>query len=175
MFRYWLPDASADIVWIENDLKEIVAVGAGGFEWLPHYQLGGGTVVDWSEYGNGTDAYLQCNRAALRAALQNGLLMDFDERTLTWSLLAASANSTWRIVAWYHRYTNQRSISGGTEPTNFIQNGSWIVDHFSAKGSNRMTDFYDQYIIPRQDDKDLLAKVGHYGKYIYVFVYTTTK
>lgn len=67
-------------------------------------------------------------------------------------------------MAWYQRFTNQRSIAGGSNPRNYIQNGSWIVDHFSAAGSNLMTNFYDDVIVPTQEDKDLLAQVGNYGK-----------
>ena len=66
-------------------------------------------------------------------------------------------------MSWYERYTNQRSIDGGDDPSNYMQNGSWIVDHFSARGSNLITKFFDDYIVPDREDKDLLAKVGRYG------------
>lgn len=66
-------------------------------------------------------------------------------------------------MAWYERYTNQRSVNGGKNPANYVQNGSWIVDHFSAAGSRRMTDFYDDFIIPEQSDKELLGRTGNFG------------
>ncbi len=34
-----------------------------------------------------------------------------------------------------------------TEPENFIQNGSWTVDHFSARGAKVMTDFWENYLL----------------------------
>lgn len=67
-------------------------------------------------------------------------------------------------MAWYERYTNQRSINAGEDPTGFLQNGSWIVDHFSAAGSQIMTDFFDNYVVPDSEDKVLLSKVGKYGE-----------
>lgn len=67
-------------------------------------------------------------------------------------------------MAWYERHTNQRSINAGDEPASFLQNGSWIVDHFSAAGSQIMTDFFDSHVVPDPDDKALLSRVGKYGE-----------
>lgn len=67
-------------------------------------------------------------------------------------------------MAWYERYTNQRSITAGENPASFLQNGSWIVDHFSAAGSHIMTDFFDNHVVPGAEDKVLLSKVGKYGE-----------
>ncbi|KAK7708376.1 hypothetical protein SLS63_013491 [Diaporthe eres] len=58
----------------------------------------------------------------------------------------------------------QRSINAGEDPTSFLQNGSWVVDHFSAAGSQIMTDFFDSHVVPDPDDKALLTKVGKYGE-----------
>lgn len=82
---------------------------------------------------------------------------------LLWQAPQSFPGSAWRIMSWYERYTNQRSIDGGDDPSSYMQNGSWIVDHFSAKGSNLITKFFDDHIVPDQEDKDLLAKVGRYG------------
>lgn len=67
-------------------------------------------------------------------------------------------------MAWYMRYTNQRSINPGPDATTIIQNGSWIVDHFSAMGAELMSNFFDQYIIPDEEDKEMLKAVGSYGR-----------
>jgi hypothetical protein len=67
-------------------------------------------------------------------------------------------------MAWYERHTNQRSIDGGPEAQTYVQNGSWIVDHFSAAGARLMTDFFDTHVVPEQSDRNLLAAVGKYGK-----------
>lgn len=67
-------------------------------------------------------------------------------------------------MIWYERYTNQRSINAGEDVTSFLQNGSWIVDHFSSTGSQIMTDFFDKHVVPNLEDKMLLSRVGKYGK-----------
>lgn len=90
--------------------------------------------------------------------------VDNESRSLEWTALTSTNGTAWRIMAWYQRFTNQRSVAGGSNPRNYIQNGSWIVDHFSAAGSNLMTNFYDDVIVPTQEEKDLLAQVGNYGK-----------
>lgn len=76
-FRYWLPDASASAAWVVKDIEAIAEVGAGGFEWLPYYQLRGEQSGDWAKYGYGTDAFLQVNRAAWEAAAERDLAVDF--------------------------------------------------------------------------------------------------
>lgn len=91
--------------------------------------------------------------------------VDAESRHLTWVAPTNDKSpSSWRIMAWYERYTNQRSINAGENPTDFIQNGSWVVDHFSAAGSQIMTDFFDNYVVPDPEDKPLLSKVGKYGE-----------
>lgn len=58
--------------------------------------------------------------------------VDPDTRELNWT--APEGDNEWRIMAWYERYTNQKSCSGGLNATEYIGNGSWTVDHFSAAG-----------------------------------------
>ncbi|CZR63542.1 uncharacterized protein PAC_13439 [Phialocephala subalpina] len=71
-------------------------------------------------------------------------------------------DSNYTLIAFYERYTNQRSCIGGVNATDFIGNGSWTVDHFSAAGSKRTTDFLDQHVI-YDEVKDLLEEVGEYS------------
>lgn len=54
------------------------------------------------------------------------------DNSLNWT--APEGNSTWRLIAWYERQANQRSCAGGLNATDYIGNGSWTVDHFSAEG-----------------------------------------
>ncbi|KAF2083369.1 hypothetical protein K490DRAFT_69887 [Saccharata proteae CBS 121410] len=87
---------------------------------------------------------------------------DHGERVkLNWK--APSGDSTWRIIAFYERYTNQRSVAPGWDATNSIQNGSWIVDHFSANGSKRITDFFEEFVVPDEEARSLLSAVGNYA------------
>ncbi|OTA92609.1 hypothetical protein M434DRAFT_74272 [Hypoxylon sp. CO27-5] len=89
--------------------------------------------------------------------------VDPKTRFISWGPPSGDTGSTWRLMAWYQRYTNQRSISGGPDARNFVQNGSWIVDHFSAEGAKKMTRFFDEYIVPEARDKEALSRVAKYA------------
>ncbi|OTA61249.1 hypothetical protein K449DRAFT_423203 [Hypoxylon sp. EC38] len=89
--------------------------------------------------------------------------VDPKTRFISWGPPSGDTGSTWRLMAWYQRYTNQRSISGGLDARNFVQNGSWIVDHFSAEGAKKMTQFFDEYIVPEARDKEALSRVAKYA------------
>ncbi|KAJ2987274.1 hypothetical protein NUW58_g4599 [Xylaria curta] len=259
-FRYWLPDASADVDAVVQDVANIAAVGAGGLEFLPYYQLGP-QPTNWSEYGFGSEPHRIIFRAVMKAAAEHKVQLDFsvggnqgqgvpsepeevglalelayvnvsipasqffngtlplstqptnpelyfmyaleefgqqnlsivlgmevlaqsdsssgtvaigrvidlsdkvdrNTRSITWAAPSSDEGNTWRLAAWYERYTNQRSISGGQDPLNFVQNGSWIVDHFSAAGARKMTNFFDDYVVPEVADKGLLSRVSKYA------------
>ncbi|PVH75254.1 hypothetical protein DL98DRAFT_602280, partial [Cadophora sp. DSE1049] len=68
----------------------------------------------------------------------------------------------WQIMAFYERYTNQKSCSGAENPSSIIGNGSWIVDHFSSTGAKVTTDFIDQNVLDPSNQK-ALANVGLYA------------
>lgn len=77
-FRYWLPDASVNATRVQADIRASGERGAGGVEFLPFYNYGGGAPVnDWSLYGFGTPAFNYIFKAALEAHRDGGLLMDF--------------------------------------------------------------------------------------------------
>ncbi len=76
----------------------------------------------------------------------------------------------WQIMAFYERYTNQRSCSGDLNPVGIIGNGSWVVDHFSDTGAKVTTDFFDQNILDLKYREEL-AKFGQYGKQILIYVF----
>jgi hypothetical protein len=54
----------------------MAAVGAGGFELLPYFELGDDP-SHWGEFGYGTEAYRRIFRVAMETAKEEGLLMDF--------------------------------------------------------------------------------------------------
>ncbi|KKY16236.1 putative secreted protein [Diplodia seriata] len=88
--------------------------------------------------------------------------VDPDTRELSWTP-PDQGESEWRLMVWYERYTNQKSCSGGPNATEYIGNGSWTVDHFSAAGSKKLTDFFDAHVIPDDETRELLASVGKYA------------
>jgi len=73
------------------------------------------------------------------------------------------------VFAVYLVHSNVRNQAGPTQllgpqtqPQNFIQNGSWTVDHFSARGAKVMTDFWEKYLLV-DGTKEALKKVGNYA------------
>ncbi|GAB7349945.1 hypothetical protein MBLNU459_g0641t1 [Dothideomycetes sp. NU459] len=57
-----------------------------------------------------------------------------------------------------------RNVYGAkqSQPQTFVQNGSWIVDHFSAKGAQTTIDFWEQYLTNGSNTKQLLRQIGNY-------------
>lgn len=49
-----------------------------------------------------------------------------------------------------------------SRPRDFTQDGSFTVDHFSARGAKVMTDFWDTYLLTN-GTKEALRKVGNYA------------
>jgi hypothetical protein len=81
---------------------------------------------------------------------------------LQWTPPTDGGNSTWKIFSYWQRYTNQRSCRGGLNAMSVIGNGSWTVDHFSAAGAAKVTDFWDQQILSDAETAELLADVAKY-------------
>jgi hypothetical protein len=117
-FRYWLPDASVDGDVVKADIVSAASIGAGGVEFLPYYNYGGGyggppAGVNWSTYGFGTPPYLNVFRSAMEGHRDTGTLMDFplgpnqaqgvpaerDDDGLQWDLVSDSFQSARKITA----------------------------------------------------------------------------
>ncbi|KAF7514705.1 hypothetical protein G7054_g15078 [Neopestalotiopsis clavispora] len=47
-------------------------------------------------------------------------------------------------------------------PESWLQNGSWAVDHFSARGAKLTTDFWEQHIL-QNGTRELLEDIGSYA------------
>ncbi|EXK85159.1 hypothetical protein FOQG_10813 [Fusarium oxysporum f. sp. raphani 54005] len=106
LFRYWLPDASADVSKVSEDIASAGSIGAGGVEFVPFYQYGGHggrypPGADWATYGFGSPAFVDVLEQAAKAHVSHGLKMDFaldpnqgqgvpadpDEEGLQWDLV----------------------------------------------------------------------------------------
>ncbi|KAL3495077.1 hypothetical protein BJX62DRAFT_246400 [Aspergillus germanicus] len=61
-----------------------------------------------------------------------------------------------------HAVYQSPSVLGGPqgEPTSFLNNGSWVVDHFSAKGARVTADFWEKYLL-NNGTRELIAEVGN--------------
>lgn len=67
------------------------------------------------------------------------------------------------IYASYAIQNLVRAGLAGPDPQNFIQNGSFAVDHFSAAGAKVTTDFLEQFVLVN-GAKELIEEVGNYSK-----------
>lgn len=111
LFRYWLPDASADVSKVAEDIASAGSIGAGGVELVPFYQYGGHggrypPGADWATYGFGSPAFVDVLEQAAKAHVSHGLKMDFalgpnqgqgvpadpDEEGLQWDLVGPSCS-----------------------------------------------------------------------------------
>lgn len=88
------------------------------------------------------------------------LTANVNRNALEWT--APAGSGTWKIIAFFENYTNQRSCSAGVGITDIIANGSWIVDHFSADGAERITTFWEENLVDTAEMKDLVAAAGNY-------------
>ncbi|KAG2170683.1 hypothetical protein VTO58DRAFT_106896 [Aureobasidium pullulans] len=90
---------------------------------------------------------------------------------LIYQFPAGSAGESYVVFAYYLVHTGfmeQRSplsvIPGVPQSpvTSYVQNGSWVVDHFSTKGAKLVTDFWEQHLLNDSDTSQLLTQVGNY-------------
>ena len=76
-----IPDACVAVDAVRRDIAALAVKGAGGFELLPFYSYGNPTgatpPTDWNVLGFGTEAFRDVFEAALEAAVENDVLMDF--------------------------------------------------------------------------------------------------
>jgi len=70
------------------------------------------------------------------------------------------ASPSWVVMAFYQRYSNDRSCVSVAQASTWIGNGSWTVDHFSVAGAKKTTDFWDQHIVDDEEIDTLLRQVG---------------
>jgi hypothetical protein len=97
--------------------------------------------------------------------LNESSLVDLTDSVVDGKLrwIAPSDHSNYTLFAVYERFTNQRSVDATPNATELIGNGSWISDHFSARGAQLIIDFWEDRILDN-DAKDLLKAVGEHCK-----------
>ncbi|KAH8659054.1 hypothetical protein BGZ61DRAFT_306569, partial [Ilyonectria robusta] len=75
---------------------------------------------------------------------------------VTVSFLAAGRAAKCPLYASYRVLTGDRACVAGPYPQDFIQNGSFAVDHFSSVGAKVAKDFICSLIQPRRLTKVML-------------------
>ncbi|KAK5655045.1 hypothetical protein OQA88_5944 [Cercophora sp. LCS_1] len=108
-----------------------------------------------------------------RVVRRNGKVVTLDGKSLVDVREAVSNGTGWRpsgqgewvVFGVWERYSNERSCvsSARVEQGNWVGNGSWMVDHFSAAGAKKMTGFWDEELLDDEEVDGLLRKVGGYS------------
>ena len=82
-----------------------------------------------------------------------------------WEVPSSSrvSGKQWVVMAFYQRFSNERTCKTNGRPSSWIGNGSWVVDHFSAVGAKKATDFWDQNIFNDAEIDRLTRQVGMYS------------
>ena len=121
-------------------------------------------------YGSPSTEYV------LVSTLSNSSLQDLTyqvqpEGTLTFRAPSGARTGNWTLFAYYLVHSEFREAASPAElvatvpqspVTSYVQNGSWVVDHFSADGAQVFIDFWETYLLNGSDTKSLLAEVGNY-------------
>lgn len=96
---------------MRDDIRSMAGAGAGGFEFLPYYQFGL-PPTDWSIYGYGTSAFRSVFRAAMEAAEEQNMLMDFAVAANQGQGVPATPETTGLAVHLVCAYAIQRGMLG---------------------------------------------------------------
>lgn len=83
--------------------------------------------------------------------------------TISVAFPANSAAINYVIYAAYYALSGEKSCKAGPDPQTFLQNGSFVVDHFSKEGAKVTTDFLEKYVLVKVV-KALLTQIGGYRK-----------
>ena len=70
----------------------------------------------------------------------------------------------YRVHSNYHHTPSPSTVRGVPQSpvTTFIENGSWVVDHFSPRGAQVTIDFWETHLLNGSVTRDLLKSAGNY-------------
>lgn len=77
-------------------------------------------------------------------------------------VFSPSDGETYLIMASYAMQPLTQACIPAANPTSWLTNGSFIVDHFSASGAKITTDFMETHVLVN-GVKELFVEVGNYG------------
>ncbi|KAL2843379.1 hypothetical protein BJY01DRAFT_264273 [Aspergillus pseudoustus] len=70
---------------------------------------------------------------------------------------------TYWLFAFYQRLTHSQNLIFSSNRTDaVVENGAYIVDHYSVRGAETVIDFWDKYVL-NENVRSLLAQVGNYA------------
>lgn len=102
--------------------------------------------------------------------LKNATLQEWSQNVsatgeLKLRLPAVTGGQGHRLFAFYQHLTLHKNYPSTTNASDSIfDNGSYVVDHFSARGAQTVTRFWEKHIL-KDEIKPLLATVGNYGEF----------
>ncbi len=108
---------------------------------------------------------------AATLVLEDGTLSELTDSVspdglLTHAFPSATDGQSYRLFAFYQKHTLTRNLAQPKPITKTIfDNGSFTVDHYSARGAKTVTDFWERYILIN-GTKELLMQVGNSGKFL---------
>ena len=128
------------------------------------------TLINHADFGN---TPTPGNRTTLAFNSLQDLTSQVDSQgRLATAIPSSGTGIGYYLFAYYQVRSGYREAPSPEDPgfpavpqspvTTYVQNGSWVVDHFSAVGAKVVTDFWDQYLLPN-GTQQLLQSVGNYG------------
>jgi hypothetical protein len=82
---------------------------------------------------------------------------------LTLQLRKATTKTHHRIFAFYERLSGEKNLLFASDRhQTLFDNGSYVVDHFDAKGAAIISGFWEEYMLT-DEIAELLHQVGNYG------------
>ena len=103
----------------------------------------------------------------LELTLKNGSLTEWTDKVSSSgsvSLDLPLAQSSYRLFAFYQLQTHHKNLEyTNSETKDITGNGSFIVDHYSARGAQTITKFWETDLLD-SETSELLKEVGNYGK-----------
>lgn len=105
----------------------------------------------------------------LKLTLRDGTLHEWTDRASSTGhvslKLPKNQSSTYRLFAFYQTRTLNKNLEYTDLKTSSITgNGSYIVDHYSARGAQTTTNFWDTHLLT-DEIESLLKEVGNYGNF----------
>lgn len=150
----------------ENSSFAIVNPGETFSGIVPGFGSGGSLVaVVTAEIINQNNLSAPTLYTVTEASLQDITSNVTTDGTLNITFPMDSSAQGYLVYASYALQNLVRSGLAGPDPQNFIQNGSFAVDHFSATGAKVTTDFLEEYVLIN-GAKELMEEVGNYSKHL---------
>lgn len=88
--------------------------------------------------------------------------------TVNISFPSNNRGQSYRVFSFYQRLSGNKNLvftaaSNSSAQNSIFDNGSYVVDHFDAKGAETVINFWEEHMLV-DGVREQLQRVGHYGK-----------